>query len=175
MIRTGRHFVPLVLALALAACAAPEAQAPLPPAVQAAPRPGVAMPPAQGVTPLVVRAQVIEGGVARAAAARCDLTSPYASARFTTPATVSMPDLGSATPPVTVRCAEGGRSGSAEAQPALRVSETGMSGWPAIGVSVGTGSWGGTGVSVGGFWNGGSGDGGSWTRVVYPDLLIALR
>jgi hypothetical protein len=174
MIQTGKRLAPLALVLGLAACAAPET-APPPPAVQAATRPGVVVPPAQGVTPLVARTSVIEGGVAREVAARCDLTSPYATARFTTPATVSLPDLGSATPPVTVRCAQGGLTGTAQAQPALRVSETGMSGWPAIGVSVGTGSWGGTGVSVGGFWNGGSGDGGSWTRVVYPDLLIALR
>ncbi len=173
MIQTGRCLAPFALVLGLAACAAEEA-APPPPAVQAAARPGVTMPPAQGVMPLVVRAAVIEGGVGRQVTARCDLTSRYATARFSAPATVSLPDLGSATPPVTVNCAEGGLKGTGQATPALRTSETGMSGWPAIGVSVGTGS-GGTGVSLGGFWNGGSGNGGSWTQVVYPDLLIALR
>lgn len=163
------------IALLLCGCAAQPAASPAPAAasVQSTPRPGVVMPVAMGVTPLGVRAQVTEGGVARDVAARCELTGPYSAARFTSPAVVSLPDLGSATPPVTVRCELDGRAGTAVSQPSVAVSQTGMSGWPAIGISVGTGG-GGTGVSLGGFWNGGAGDG-RWTRVVYPELLIALR
>ncbi|TPE49686.1 hypothetical protein [Amaricoccus solimangrovi] len=162
----------LALCLLLGACATAPATPP-PPGVQGQPRAEVVMPPARGVTNLAVRVQGVAGEIA---GATCDLASPYTTARFTAPASVALPDLGSATPPVTVTCASGKLRGSARAQPATRVADTGMSGWPAIGISVGTGSggWSGTGVSVGGFWNGGSGDG-SWTKVVYPDLLVTLR
>lgn len=171
----GWRLAAIAFLFALGACAA-QTRAPAAPSVQSTPPSGTVLPPAQGVTAVGVRAQITEGGVTRDVAARCDLASTYATARFTTPATISLPDLGSATPPVTVTCALDGRRGSAVAQPSVAVSQTGMSGWPAIGISIGAGggSYGGTGVSVGGFWNGGAGDG-RWTRVVYPDLLIPLR
>lgn len=164
----------LVPVLLLAACAANEAETPPPPMTQGSVRSDTVMPPARGVTTIVVRTAG-EGTTTGPAGATCDLSSPYTTARFTAPATVTVPDLGTATPPVRVSCAAGGLSGAAEAQPAMRMADTGMSGWPAIGVSVGTGTGGAsTGVSVGGFWNGGWG-GDTWTKVVYPDLLVTLR
>lgn len=162
----------LVPGLLLGACATSESAPPPPPTTQAVPRANTVMPPARGVTTVVVRTTPAGGG-AGGTGATCDLSSPYTTARFTAPATVAVPDLGSATPAVRVSCASGGLSGSAEAQPAMRVADSGMSGWPAIGVSVGTGR-GATGVSLGGFWNGGWG-GDTWTKVVYPDLLVTLR
>jgi hypothetical protein len=167
------------LCLLLGACAAGAPATPPPPLVQGASRPGVAQPPARGVTPLVVRTATVSGDAATdVAGATCELSSPYTQGRFASPASVAVPDFGAATPPVTVTCVSGSLRGSAVAQPATRVADTGMSGWPAIGVSVGTGGgWGGgggTAVSLGGFWNGGSGDG-NWTQVVYPDLLVTLR
>lgn len=81
-----------------------------------------------------------------------ELTSPYSTASFAAPATVSVPDLGNQTPVVRVRCAEGGRSGAVEARAELRTLGGG-GGWPMIGVSVGTGGY--SGVSVGGLWTGG--------------------
>jgi hypothetical protein len=147
------------------------------PPVQGAPRAGVVMPPARGVTPITVRTATIrDGASAELAGATCDLSSPYTTARFPSPASVAVPDFGAATPPLTITCVSGKLRGSVLAQPSTRVAQTGMSGWPAIGVSVGTGTGGGGGaaVSLGGFWNGGSGDG-NWTEVVYPDVLVTLR
>lgn len=165
------------LLLLLGACAATAPATPAPPAAQGAPRAGVVMPPARGVTPLVVRtAELRDGTSVEVAGAACEIATPYTTARFASPASVALPDLGAATPAATVTCVAGGKRGAASAQPATRVADTGMSGWPAIGVSVGagTGGWSGGGVSVGGFWNGGSGNG-AWTEVVYPDVLVILR
>lgn len=180
--RARRGWAALPALCLLGACAAGAPETPAPPLFQGSARPGVVLPPARGVTPLVVRTGTVTGGaITDVAGATCDLSSPYTQARFASPATVAVPDFGAATPPVTVICASGGLRGSAVAQPATRVADTGMSGWPAIGISVGTGGggWGGggTGVSVGGFWNGGSGGAGdgSWTQVVYPDLFVTLR
>lgn len=175
--RRTRARGPLALCLLLGACAANDPAGPPPPSVQSTTRANVALPEARGVVPVVVRAAAVEGGVARElAGATCDLASTYTTARFTAPATVSVPDLGASTPPLTVSCALGGRKGTGQILPATRVADSGLGGWPAIGVSIGAGSggWSGTGVSIGGFWNGGSGDG-YWTQVVYPDLTVTLR
>ena len=85
-----------------------------PPLVPSQIRSEATMPPAFGISTIAVRAFVTEAGATReVTGATCELTSPYSTASFTAPATVSVPDLGNQTPVVRVRCAEGGRSGGA--------------------------------------------------------------
>ena len=74
-----------------------------------------------------------------------------------------MPDFGEAAPVVTVTCRSGATSGTAAAPPE-RAWSGGLGGWPAVGVSVGTGDAEGVGVGLG--WYGGSVGGSSGTPVV---------
>ena len=138
-------------------------------------REGAGMPPAWGVTQVAVRAYVTEVGATReASGAACELASPYSTASFTAPATVSVPDLGPQTPVLRISCSDGARRGVADVQAALRSTNGGLAGWPAIGVSVGTGGY--SGVSVGGFWGGGWGTSGpNVQQAVYPDAQVMMR
>lgn len=170
--------LPLLAAAAavalLAGCAAqsPTATAPL---VTSQVRPKAAIPPAWGVTQLGVRAAL--ASTLQEVAADCSLESPYSTARFTTPARVSVPDLGPETPVLRIACSDGTHRGTAQAQATLRSTNGGLGGWPAVGVSVGTGGgYGGTGVSLGGFWGGGWGTSGpSVQQAVYPDVQVLLQ
>lgn len=142
--------------------------------VQAQQRPGVSPPPARGETQAVVRSFVTEGGRAReVSGAACEAASAYATAAFTTPARLALPDLGPQTPALNVTCSLGAQTGGAAARPQLRATN-GLGGWPAVGVSVGTGGGGGVGVSLGGFWDGGWGRGPQAQRAVYPETRVML-
>jgi hypothetical protein len=106
--------------------------------------------------------------------AACEAVSPYFTSRFAAPARVLMPDYGSAAPPVTVNCRAGAASGSATAAPEAFWSG-GIGGWPAIGVSVGTGDLSGVGVGMGWYGGGTYGNGYGVPRVRYPDLRVPLQ
>ena len=83
-----------------------------------------------------------------------------------------MPDFGEAAPVVTVTCRSGATCGTAAAPPE-RAWSGGIGGWPAIGISVGTGDAEGVGVGLG--WYGGGVGGSSGTPVVrYRELRVPL-
>jgi hypothetical protein len=158
-----------MLLLAGCASAAPPGAA----VVRVAPRPGVEAPPARGETQLVVRAVSAAAPGQEVAGASCEAVSPYFAARFTPPARVLLPDYGSRAPEVTVTCRAGELSGAAAAAPQLAWSG-GMGGWPAVGVSVGTGDISGVGVGFG-WWGGGVGGSYGEPVVRYPALRVPMQ
>lgn len=173
----GATLAILPTALLLAGCVVPAPTTP-PGAtvVRAEARPGVAMPPARGETSLVVRAAPASALGQDLAGVACRAETPYSTASFTTPAQILMPDLGSAAPSVTVTCnaqtPTGKLSGTAIASPEAPWSN-GLGGWPAVGISVGTGNAQGVGVGVG--WSGGSAGTSSGTPAIrYRDLRVPL-
>jgi hypothetical protein len=136
-------------------------------------RPGVTLPLAGGEAQLVVRA--VPAGVPNQElrGAACTASSPFFTAAFTSPAVVLMPDYGTSAPPVSVTCRSGTMSGTAVAQPEA-LWQRGMGGWPAVGISVGTGNVSGVGVGVG--WAGGGvGTQGGQPVVRYPELRVPLQ
>ena len=158
--------------LVLAGCAVQSGAPPDLPVVRAEARPGAALPIARGETMLVVRA-VPSGAAGRELrGAACRAASPYFTADFASPATVLIPDYGSAAPPVTVTCRAGEASGSAVSQPEA-FWDRGLGGWPAVGVSVGTGGWEGVGVGVG-WYGGGVGVSRGDPVVRYPALRVLV-
>ena len=162
----------LIAGFALAGCVEQTGFASAP-AVASQVRPDAALPPAFGISTVADTALVPEGGVAReVAGATCELTTPYSTASFTAPATVSVPDLGAQTPVARVRCVSGGQSGVVDARAELR-QLGGYGPWPAIGVSVGTGGY--SGVSIGGLWSGGGNASANALRAVYPDVQVMMR
>jgi hypothetical protein len=132
--------------------------------MRAQPRPGVALPPAQGETALDIRA-VGPGGEARAGV-YCNLVSALFTAGIRTPAQVLLPDYGPNAPEVTVAC-EGG-SAPVLSRPILAWSG-GLGGWPSVGMSVN--SEGGVGVGLG-WWGGAVGTGTPMTR--YPEVSVVV-
>ncbi len=160
----------MALALLAAGCAAsPELPAPV---VRPGVRAGAILPPAQGETGVEVRTFVMEGGARReVAGATCRLESDGFEGSFRTPARVVVPDSGPAAPVLGFACTDGARQGSGSVRAYLR-GERGLGGWPAVGVSVGTGRHSNVGVSVGTIFGGGS-----WgvRRAVYPEAEIELR
>ncbi len=167
----GTDVLLLALGLGLASCASQTpgiAPAPLSPSQM---RRDVVAPAAWGITQVEVRAFASSGGVASEVnGAECDLASPYSTARFIAPATISVPDFGAATPPLRITCAQGGQKGTLDVFPQLR-SAPGGTGWPVIGISVGTGGY--SGVGVGGFWTGGGGP--AVQQTIYPDARIMMQ
>jgi hypothetical protein len=159
------------MAMLLAGCAGA-----LPPdaaTVRVEPRQGVTQPLARGETELLVRAVPAAAPGQEYAGAACEAASPFFAARFTAPARVLMPDYGSRAPEVTVTCRAGGVSGSATAAPQAAWSG-GLGGWPAVGVSVGTGDVSGVGVGLG--WYGGGYGGTSGEPVArYPALRVPMQ
>jgi hypothetical protein len=158
--------------LILAACVPPAAAPPGTPTTRVEPRPDVALPLAGGEAQLVVRA--VPAGVSgqELRGADCRAESPYFTASFVSPAILLMPDYGNAAPPVTVTCRSGTASGTAIAQPEA-LWQRGMGGWPAVGISVGTGDVGGVGVGLG--WYGGGAGVQQGTPVVrYPELRVPI-
>jgi hypothetical protein len=104
--------------------------------------------------------------------AACRAESDYFVADFASPAQVRMPDFGEAAPVVTVTCRNGAATGAAAAIPE-RAWSGGLGGWPAVGVSVGTGDVQGVGVGLG--WYGGNVGGTSGAPVVrYRELRVPL-
>lgn len=139
---------------------------------RAEPRAGIPLPTPQGETSLVVRA-VEPGAPGREfTGVPCTAESTWFGASFTAPARLLFPDYGASAPVVRVSCADGVRSGTAESRPEASWNR-GLGGWPAVGISVGTGDVSGVGVGVG-WWGGGTGAMGGVPVVRYPDLRIPL-
>jgi hypothetical protein len=163
----------LILAAA-AACAAPQGAPPGDP-VRVTPARGVAWPPARGEAQLVVRAfaQSPDGTLQEIAGARCTATSPLYGAEFAAPARLLLPDFGPASPPVEAVCRAGEAEGRATSVPEPFWNR-GFGGWPAIGISVGTGDFDGVGVGMG-WYGGGTGWSGGQPSSRYPALRVVLR
>jgi hypothetical protein len=106
------------------------------------------------------------------AGARCTASSALYRAEFTAPARLLLPDFGPASPPVTVVCRAGEAEGRAVSEPEPYWSR-GLGGWPAIGISVGTGDI--SGVSVGAGWYGGGTGWGGTAATRYPALRVVLE
>lgn len=174
-----RSFLVTAVALTLAGCASPGA---LPiggevvrPAAYTAPT----LPPARSDTVLAVRTFVTEAGATREVPAECSFESAYSSGSFRAPARLALPELGPETPVLRVTCSDGARRGTAAARATLRRTNA-FGGWPAVGISVGTGGHrgrrGNIGVGLGGWWGGGGGwDNAGALRAEYPDLRIMLQ
>lgn len=154
----------------LVACA-PAATTPPAPLVRASVAPEVAANAAG-------EARIPVSAVARSAtgaldpvAASCTAEGQGFDAAFTAPAELAIPAFGPTSGEVTIRCADGARTGLAVARPETR-RDNGLAGWPAVGVGVSSG--GGSYVSVGGFWNGGWGTGPQTVSVRYPAVTVAI-
>ena len=167
-----RRLLLLGLLTGLAACAAGSgSDASLPP-IRPGPVKGASLPPAQGEAEIVVRAVSPNAPGREIAGATCTATSPYFTASFTAPARLLVPDFGAAAPTVTVTCAAGSAKGSALVAPEA-VWSGGVGGWPAVGISVGTGNMSGVGVGVG-WWGGGTGVSSGAPVTRYPAVRIPL-
>jgi hypothetical protein len=161
----------LALTLALAGCAA-TGGAPGLPSVTASPTSGVTAPVARGETELIVRAVPASGPGVEIQGAACEAVSPFFAAQFTAPARILMPSYGAESPPVTVTCSAGGAAGSVAVAPTQAWSG-GLGGWPAVGVSVGTGNAGGVGVGLG-WYGGGYGASGGVPVVRYGEVRVPV-
>lgn len=141
--------------------------------VQAVAKPGVAAPVARGETQLVVRTVTAGAPGQELVGAACVADTPWFQAKFTSPARILMPDLGASAPTVTVTCRSGTATGTAAAPPVAAWSG-GLGGWPAVGISVGTGDVNGVGVGLG--WYGGGVGGASGVPVTrYNELRVELQ
>jgi hypothetical protein len=158
--------------LVLAGCVAPAGTPAGLPTVRAEARPGAALPAARGETQLVVRTVPADMAGPELQGSACRAESPYFTAAFASPAVILLPDYGSAAPPVTVSCRAGSASGTAVAQPEA-VWSRGFGGWPAVGVSVGTGGSSGVGVGMG-WYGGGVGATQGAPVVRYPELRVPV-
>jgi hypothetical protein len=136
-------------------------------------RPGATPPLARGGTQLVVRTVSAADPRQEVRGAACRAEAPWFTADFVTPTRLLLPDYGASAPVVVVDCRAGELSGRGQAQPQAAWSG-GLGGWPAVGISVGTGDVSGVGVGVG--WAGGGAGVSSGEPVVrYPDLRIVLQ
>ena len=129
-------------------------------------------PLARGETQLVVRTVPAANPAQEIAGAGCVAESPWSRVEFTSPAAVLLPDFGAESPNVTVTCRAGKQSGSGVAPPVAAWSG-GAGGWPAVGISVGTGDVSGVGVGLG-WWGGGAGAGSGVPVTRYGELRIPL-
>lgn len=161
----------LGLLTGLAACAAGSGSDSSLPAIRPGPVKGATL-PAQGEAEIVVRAVSPSAPGQEIAGATCTATSPYFTTSFTAPARLLVPDFGAAAPTVTVTCAAGDAKGSALVAPEA-VWSGGVAGWPAVGISVGTGNMSGVGVGVG-WWGGGTGVNAGAPVTRYPAVRIPL-
>jgi hypothetical protein len=159
--------------LILAGCVPPAAAPPGAAMVRVEARPGATLPLAGGETQLVVRAVPAVGTGQELVGAACRAESPYFMASFSSPAVLLMPDYGNAAPPVTVTCRSGSGTGTATAQPEA-LWQRGLGGWPAVGISVGTGDVSGVGVGLG-WYGGGTGVQQGAPVVRYPELLVPIQ
>jgi hypothetical protein len=163
----------LGLVTGLAACAAGSGGDASLPTVRPSPVAGATLPPARGEAELVVRAVQASAPGRDIAGATCSATSPYFAATFTPPARLLVPDFGAAAPTVTVACEAGKAGGSALVAPEA-VWSGGIGGWPAVGISVGTGNMSGVGVGVG-WWGGSTGASAGVPVTRYPAVRIPLQ
>jgi hypothetical protein len=140
--------------LLLAGCVAPGPGPANVAAVRAVPRPSPATPapPATGESQLTIRAVSRDDPGQEYVGAACVAETPWSRTELTAPALLLLPDYGAASPSVTVTCKAGNLSGTGVAPPEAAWSG-GLAGWPAVGVSFGTGNSGGVGVGLG--WSGG--------------------
>lgn len=159
--------------IGIAGCVAPGVAPPGVETVRAEPKDGVAAPAARGETQLVVRAVPAGTQGQELRGALCVADAPWFRAEFTSPARLLLPDYGAAAPVVTVTCRSGTASGTAAASPEAAWSG-GLGGWPAIGMSVGTGNAAGVGVGLG-WYGGGVGTAGGVPVVRYPELRVVLE
>ena len=157
----------------VAACAAPGPAPSGAATVRAAPVNGATLPLARGEARLVVRAVPAAAPADEIAGASCRAESQYFSASFQSPAVVLFPDYGSQAPTVSVTCRAGSLSGTALSVPEATWSR-GVGGWPAVGISVGTGSYEGVGVGMG-WYGGGVGASTGEPVVRYPDVRVPLQ
>ena len=134
----------LAAAIGVAGCAVPGAAPPGVATVSATRTAEVPAPLASGETQIIVRAVPAGAPDQELRGALCVAEAPWFRAEFASPARVLVPDFGTQAPPVTVTCRSGTASGSAVAQPQAAWSG-GLGGWPAVGVSVGTGGYSGVG------------------------------
>lgn len=160
-------------AIGLAGCVSPGMAPSGVGTVRAVPKPGVVAPPAQGEAQLVVRTAAAATPGAEIAGATCVAETPFSRVAFASPARVLMPDFGAQAPTVSVTCEAGAARGSATAAP-VAAWQGGLGGWPAVGVSVGTGNAGGVGLGLG--WYGGGVGGASGVPVTrYNELRVLLQ
>lgn len=143
------------------------------PAVRPGPVKGATLPPARGESEFVVRAVSANAPGQDIQGANCTAGSPYFSATFAAPARVLVPDFGPAAPTITVVCKAGSAEGSALVAPEA-IWSGGASGWPSVGISVGTGDRSGVGVGVG-WWGGGAGATAGVPVTSYPAVRIPLQ
>lgn len=163
----------LGLVMGLAGCAAGGASDTSLPAIRPGPVKGATLPPAQGESEIVVRAVSAAAPGQEIAGAGCTASAPYFKADFTAPARLLVPDFGAAAPTVTVTCQAGTAKGSALVAPEAAWSG-GLGGWPAVGVSVGTGNQSGVGVGFG-WWGGGVGASTGVPVTRYPAVRVTLQ
>lgn len=160
------------LLLIVAGCATPGPAPAGLATVRAAPRAAADVPLARGEARLVVRTVSAAAPAEEIAGASCRAESRFFTATFTSPAVVLFPDYGTGAPPVSVTCRAGAQSGTAVSAPEA-VWSRGAGGWPAVGISVGTGDVSGVGVGLG--WYGGGTGGTVGEPVVrYPDVRVPL-
>jgi hypothetical protein len=159
--------------LLLAGCAAPGPGPADVQAVRAVPRASATpAPPATGESRLTIRAVARDDAAREYVGAACVAETPWSRTELTAPALLLLPDYGAASPNVTVSCRSGDLSGTAVAAPEAAWSG-GLAGWPAVGVSVGTGNSGGVGVGFG-WWGGGVGTQSGVPVTRYRELRVPL-
>jgi hypothetical protein len=157
----------------LAGCAAPGPGPANVETVRAVPRPSsTAAPLATGESQLAIRAVARDAPGQEYAGATCVAETPWSRTEFAAPALLLLPDYGAASPNVTVTCKSGNLSGTAVAVPEAAWSG-GLAGWPAVGISVGTGNSGGVGVGFG-WWGGGVGTQSGVPVTRYRELRVPL-
>jgi hypothetical protein len=161
------------LVLIVAGCATPGPTPTGVAGVRATPRAVADVPLARGEARIAVRTVSAAAPAEQIVGASCRAESRFFTADFASPAVVLFPDYGTSAPPVSVTCHAGSRSGTAVSAPEA-VWSRGGGGWPAVGVSVGTGNVSGVGVGLG--WYGGNAGVAAGEPVVrYPDLTVPLR
>lgn len=165
--RAASLLAALAPAVALAACAPSQPQAPPLPLVRADLAPGHAV-AAQGETRFAVRA--LRDG--QSVPAACQAEGPGFGAGFTAPAQLAVPAFGAASAPIRIVCKAEGRSGTRTAHPGLRQTGGAAGVYPTVGIGVSTG--GDVGVSLGGWWGGLGSQRTQVYAVRYPDLAIDL-
>lgn len=165
--RAASLLAALAPAVALAACAPSQPQAPPLPLVRADLAPGQAV-AAQGETRFAVRA--LRDG--QSVPAACQAEGQGFGAGFTAPAQLAVPAFGAASAPIRIVCKAEGRSGTRTAHPGLRQTGGAAGVYPTVGIGVSTG--GDVGVSLGGWWGGFGAQRTQVYAVRYPDLAIDL-
>ena len=162
----------LAAVIGVAGCAVPGSSPPGVDTVRADRRADVPAPLARGETQLVVRAVPAGAAGQELTGSACVASSAYFRAEFASPARILVPDFGAESPPIEVTCRSGTASGTAISSPEA-AWQGGLGGWPAIGMSVGTGTNSGVGLGVG-WYGGGMGASGGVPVVRYPEVRVVV-